>query len=262
MGAPQAVTAVDGTLAWSADWEPFGSVVIGDSKLTSHIRFPGQYFDEETVLHYNYYRHYDPTTGRYIESDPIGLLGGLNPFAYVRSCPSSLTDPSGLYSCNDDGTVNPKGKPKSPADGAAAWAQDQYDKKNKQYTKAAENASCGGKGPYKCNCFVRDAYYKGGEVPWKDLPKRNNSDDFPLANELHNRTNNKGKLGKGDGSVGDIGALYRPNNSGHTGIIGCDGSFYSAGGTGILKEDPDSTYVQPYGDDFKFRTCCGEKKKK
>ena len=96
MGAPQAVTAFDGATVWQAEWSPFGSVVIGQGKLTSHIRFPGQYFDEETGLHYNYYRHYNPDTGRYIESDPIGLLGGLNTFAYVDSDPVLYLDLDGL----------------------------------------------------------------------------------------------------------------------------------------------------------------------
>jgi len=96
VGAPQAVTAFDGATVWRADWEPFGSVVIGEGNLTSHLRFPGQYFDEETGLHYNYYRHYDPETGRYLESDPIGLSGGLNTFAYVGGDPVTLFDPWGL----------------------------------------------------------------------------------------------------------------------------------------------------------------------
>ncbi|MDZ4099922.1 MAG: RHS repeat-associated core domain-containing protein [Methylophilaceae bacterium] len=61
-----------------------------------NLRFPGQYYDKETGLHYNTHRDYDPSTGRYIESDPIGLLGGVNTYAYVGSDPLRYIDPRGL----------------------------------------------------------------------------------------------------------------------------------------------------------------------
>ena len=57
---------------------------------------PGQYFDQETNLHYNYFRDYDPTTGRYIESDPIGLRSGPNTYAYVGNNALRWMDPFGL----------------------------------------------------------------------------------------------------------------------------------------------------------------------
>ena len=60
------------------------------------LRLPGQYFDKETNLHYNYYRDYDPSSGIYKQSDPIGLDGGLNTYAYVLGNPLAKMDPLGL----------------------------------------------------------------------------------------------------------------------------------------------------------------------
>ncbi|WP_415852317.1 RHS repeat-associated core domain-containing protein, partial [Streptomyces albus] len=62
------------------------------------LRFPGQYYDPETRLHYNYFRYYDPATGRYLTSDPLGLTAAPNPVTYVDS-PHLWTDPLGLYNC-------------------------------------------------------------------------------------------------------------------------------------------------------------------
>jgi RHS repeat-associated protein len=64
--------------------------------VTVNLRFPGQYYDQETGLHYNYFRYYDPGTGRYISSDPIGLDGGLNTYAYVYNNPNRYIDSDGL----------------------------------------------------------------------------------------------------------------------------------------------------------------------
>lgn len=60
------------------------------------MRYPGQYYDQETGLFYNYNRDYDPAVGRYVESDPIGLDGGLNTYTYVGNDPLSGIDPLGL----------------------------------------------------------------------------------------------------------------------------------------------------------------------
>ncbi|UUZ53376.1 Ig-like domain-containing protein [Massilia sp. H-1] len=95
------ITNAAGAKVWEADPEPFGANLpnenpVGQGKFTYNVRFPGQYYDKETGLHYNYNRDYDPQTGRYLQSDPIGLKGGLNTFAYVENGPISNTDPFGL----------------------------------------------------------------------------------------------------------------------------------------------------------------------
>jgi len=63
------------------------------------LRYPGQYFDAETGLNQNYFRDYDPAVGRYVESDPIGLHGGIDTYAYVGSNPLTYVDPWGLAAC-------------------------------------------------------------------------------------------------------------------------------------------------------------------
>jgi len=61
----------------------------------NNFRFPRQYYDQETGLHYNYFRDYNPGIGRYIEPDPIGLMGGINVYAYCMNDPINMADPSG-----------------------------------------------------------------------------------------------------------------------------------------------------------------------
>jgi len=102
LGTPQVLTDDSQAIAWKAVYTPFGEAVTSIATVENPFRFPGQYYDPETGLHYNYFRYYNPQTGRYITPDPIGLKGGINLFAYALDNPISLIDPIGLavYYCS------------------------------------------------------------------------------------------------------------------------------------------------------------------
>ncbi len=98
LNTPQVISDAQGDSVWQADYSPFGQAsVSASSTIAFNLRFPGQYFDAETGLHYNYYRVYDPAIGRYIQSDPIGLGGGLNTYAYALGNPIGNMDPTGEF---------------------------------------------------------------------------------------------------------------------------------------------------------------------
>ncbi|OUS13273.1 hypothetical protein A9Q89_03380 [Gammaproteobacteria bacterium 53_120_T64] len=96
LGTPQVFTDQNQNVAWRGDYRPFGEVSESVTTLANNLRFPGQYFDGETGLHYNYFRDYDAGTGRYVQSDPIGLGGGLNTYGYVGGNPLKWDDLFGL----------------------------------------------------------------------------------------------------------------------------------------------------------------------
>ena len=89
----------------------------GKKMVKLNLRYPGQYFDDESNLHYNYFRTYSPNQGRYTQADPIGLGGGLNRFAYVENDPLNWIDPEGLAKFGGGGkgerglTRSPSGTP-------------------------------------------------------------------------------------------------------------------------------------------------------
>lgn len=102
LNTPRLVADAAGTTVWRWDQqEPFGNNPPDENPsglgiFDLPLRFAGQRYDAETGLHYNYFRDFDPSIGRYGESDPIGLPGGLNTFSYVDGNPLSFIDPSGL----------------------------------------------------------------------------------------------------------------------------------------------------------------------
>jgi RHS repeat-associated protein len=95
IGAPTELVTPAGEVAWRQRRTAWGQVVAGGGGADCPLRFPGQYADAETGLHYNLARHYDPATGRYLTPDPLGLVGGPDPHAYVPN-PMVWLDPLGL----------------------------------------------------------------------------------------------------------------------------------------------------------------------
>ncbi len=96
LNTPQQLLNDSNNVTWEAEYEAFGEASITTQTVTNNHRFPGQYFDEETGLHYNWNRYYDAGVGRYITSDPIGLEAGINTYAYVDSNPLVWFDVLGL----------------------------------------------------------------------------------------------------------------------------------------------------------------------
>ena len=114
LNTPRLVADATGTTVWRWDQgEPFGNNPADEDPDGNSVAFdlplrlPGQRYDAESGLHYNYFRDYDPSIGRYGESDPADLVAGLNTFAYVGSRPLSAVDAFGLEANNPRGGLDP-----------------------------------------------------------------------------------------------------------------------------------------------------------
>ena len=92
---PRFATTASQQISWRWEGEAFGNSDDQDVQAEVNLRFPGQYFDLETGLHYNLNRYYDASVGRYVSSDSIGLAGGGNTFSYANSNPIGNYDPAG-----------------------------------------------------------------------------------------------------------------------------------------------------------------------
>jgi RHS repeat-associated protein len=101
LSKPETMTTLNGTVVWSAEYSAHGRAIVDLlSTIENNLRFAGHFYDQETGFHYNYHRYYDPSLGRYLRIDPIGLAGGINLYAYVLNNPINAIDPDGLYGTN------------------------------------------------------------------------------------------------------------------------------------------------------------------
>jgi len=106
LGTPHRAVDAAGRMVWEARYDSYGALRSVQGAFRQPLRLPGQYHDEETGLHDNYLRTYDPLRGRYLEPDPLGLAAGLNRYLYVNGRPHSASDPLGLILFAFDGTGN------------------------------------------------------------------------------------------------------------------------------------------------------------
>jgi RHS repeat-associated protein len=97
LNRPVRMTDAAKAAVWDAIWLPWGGVHAVTGMATLNARFPGQWFQTETGLHYNWHRSYDPTLGRYTQPDPLGFVDGPSVYAYAGGLPQTRVDPTGEF---------------------------------------------------------------------------------------------------------------------------------------------------------------------
>lgn len=126
LGTPQKLTTSNGAVVWSAKYTSFGEATVEVETVASNLRFPGQYYDVDTRLYYNYHRYYDSWIGRYLGPDPIGFQGSqVTVYNYVGNNPLKFVDPEGLWSAGVGFYYGPGGD--------ASWNETICCKNNKTY---------------------------------------------------------------------------------------------------------------------------------
>jgi RHS repeat-associated protein len=161
LGTPQELTDHQGDIAWAAQYKAWGQAkeVISEAArkagISNPIRFQGQYCDEETGLHYNRHRYYDPASGRFVSSDPIGLLGGPNLHQYAPN-PFEWVDPLGLKYVSG---------PRSPTVRAG---KDKVNSSTQQITESRRSI-CANSLADERRKFLGDDYVKVDEGKWRSL---------------------------------------------------------------------------------------------
>ncbi|UDN35158.1 RHS repeat domain-containing protein [Proteus sp. NMG38-2] len=188
-GTPREIFSEKGIVSWAgrlntwgqmAFWQSHDDYADNDPEYTEcHFRFAGQYEDKESGLYYNRFRYYDKDTGQYISPDPIGLLGGLNPYSYVHS-PTKFIDPLGLAGgignkgeyCKPDFYVGPAGSSATMPSKAYRYMNSQSEWSAATLENKTAPLSYFGYTKYGSGKEARDAYQifyeKGNPASWSD----------------------------------------------------------------------------------------------
>ncbi|PQO94007.1 type IV secretion protein Rhs [Massilia phosphatilytica] len=146
LGTPREMTDADGRVVWAARYRAWGNVlevvheevsVSDETGEAQPVRFQGQYYDNESGLHYNRFRYYDPDIGRFVSIDPIGLTGGINSFQYAPN-PVGWVDPLGLASF-DPGVYDAHFEARLPKDMYRLTDAEHFSEGNRQLYYAIKN---------------------------------------------------------------------------------------------------------------------------
>ncbi len=209
LNTPRAITDGNGVVVWRWRSKPFGDSAPdedpdGDGiKVTLNLRFPGQYYDQETGLYYNYYRYYDPSTGRYITSDPIGLEGGLNTYAYVGGNPFRYFDIYGLEVWSRNSFPDMPSAYDSPSFNFGVCGSKWYERLavpdswgGANFSNACKNHDkcyeCGGKNKQACDKDLEKDIQKACNDKFP-IGSWNNLKCHSIARKFYNAVNTKGQ---------------------------------------------------------------------
>lgn len=222
LGTPRVLKDKNKQVRWRWESDPYGMLppqeqpTSGLPSVKLNLRMPGQYFDAESGLFYNGNRDYEAGIGRYVQSDPIGLAGGINTYAYVDGNPLSLSDPSGLDPWYRD----------------APWEEHPFFTDNADRQRIADvakelvrstdwrrwkpNPTWKHMFKFKCNIFVDHVLGKAGKPPGL-AP---NGKPWLADDWYQGRVPGYSRVPSGFVRPGDIAAQSMPGHSGYTGHVG------------------------------------------
>ncbi|MEJ1097688.1 MULTISPECIES: RHS repeat-associated core domain-containing protein [unclassified Pseudoxanthomonas] len=218
IGRPEQITDSAKAVVWKADNYGFSRVVTQDAVGAYNIGFPGQYYDAETDTWNNGFRTYSHSIGRYLQSDPIGLAGGVNTYAYVGGNPLNFVDPLGLQSRDLEYIYKQSGAKPPPASpyfreynaGVRDFVRNYRDMRKANTKLSDKYFHC------KANCEAAQRGPGGKDAACKLSDEREKFDkgvkgDSAAASAADQAANRYGRNHAGEGSCSQVCSGFRPN---------------------------------------------------